>query len=166
MVGKRLTVQSSKLEAAGHLPNSSHSVGVFLEVSCPSLCGRGGAGMLGGEAPVAPTPPCPLAGYRFSFFIAAQRPELTPCPFMLQRSMPATYSLPLFLYWPAAPSPLPPLPLSLTGCGKKPLCSATVQQPCPCEAVCCPVLRRRRGGVGGGRREPSSKNKPWSFQLR
>lgn len=46
------------------------------------------AGMLHEEAPVSPTLPCPLAGYRFSFFIGAQRPELTQCPFTLQRSMP------------------------------------------------------------------------------
>lgn len=117
------------------------------------------AGMLREEAPVSPTLPCPLAGYRFSFFIGAQKPELTPCPFTLQRSMPRclqhTVSL-SFSFWPP-PQPPPP-PLSLTACGKKTLCSATVHWPCPCEAVCCPVMRRRR--------EPSSKNKPSSFQFR
>lgn len=64
------------------------------------------AGMLHEEAPVSPTLPCPLAGYRFSFFIGAQKPELTPCPFTLQRSMPRclqhTVSL-SFSFWPASP---------------------------------------------------------------
>lgn len=55
------------VKAAGHLPSSSHSVGVWSELSQLVWAGR-----LHEEAPVSPTLPCPLAGYRFSFFVRAQ----------------------------------------------------------------------------------------------
>lgn len=78
------------VKAAGHLPSSSHSVGVWSELSQLVW-----AGMLHEEAPVSPTLPCPLAGYRFSFFIRAQSLSWhgaqarcgNQCP------MPTTYSL-------------------------------------------------------------------------
>ena len=55
------------VKAAGHLPSSSHYVGVWSELSQLVWAGR-----LHEKAPVSPTLPCPLAGYRFSFFIRAQ----------------------------------------------------------------------------------------------
>lgn len=94
------------------------------------------------EAPASPTPLCPLAGFRFSFFIRAQSlswhgAQVCCC---IQRSEPTMYRFSV--------CPSPPtfsLMLSPNDSGEKAFCSGTTHCSCSCEAS-----SYNGGGVGGG----------------